>query len=60
MSKFTDQQYLKNDQYKDAGNLTARAKIHDRFSTNPYGWFNWVFDALKKLPPNARILEVGS
>lgn len=60
MSKFTDQQYLKNDQYKDAGNLTARATIHDRFSTNPYGWFNWVFDALKKLPPNVRILEVGS
>ena len=60
MSKFTDQQYLKSDQYKDASNLTARMTIHDRFSTNPYGWFNWVFDALKKLPPNARILEVGS
>ncbi|MFT3892243.1 MAG: methyltransferase domain-containing protein [Anaerolineales bacterium] len=60
MSKFTDQQYLKTDQYKDASNLTARATIHDRFSTNKYGWFNWVFDALKKLPPNARILELGS
>jgi ubiquinone/menaquinone biosynthesis C-methylase UbiE len=60
MSKFTDQQYLKTDQYKDASNLNARVTIHDRFSTNKYGWFNWVFDALKKLPPNARILEVGS
>jgi ubiquinone/menaquinone biosynthesis C-methylase UbiE len=60
MSKFTDQQYLKTDQYKDASNLNARLTIHDRFSTNPYGWFNWVFDTLKKLPPNARILEVGS
>ena len=60
MSKFTDQQYLKTDQYKDASNLTARATIHDRFSTNQYGWFNWVFDALKKLPPHARILELGT
>lgn len=60
MSKFTDQQYLKTDQYKDASNLTARATIHDRFSTNQYGWFNWVFDALKKLPSHARILELGT
>jgi len=60
MSKFTDQHYLKSDQYKDASNLTARLTIHDRFSTNRYGWFNWVFYTLQKLPSNARILEVGS
>src|SRR5215216_5149504 len=59
MSKFTDQQYLKNDQYKDSSNLDARVAIHDRFSTNPYGWFNWVFDTLMKLPARARILELG-
>jgi ubiquinone/menaquinone biosynthesis C-methylase UbiE len=59
MSKFTDQQYLKTDQYKDASNLDARVNIHARFSTNPYGWFNWVFDALAKLPKNAKILELG-
>ena len=59
MSKFTDQQYLKTDQYKDSSNLDARVEIHKRFSTNPYGWFNWVFDALMKLPANARILELG-
>jgi ubiquinone/menaquinone biosynthesis C-methylase UbiE len=33
--------------------------IHRRFSTNPYGWFNWVFDELLKLPEHAAILEVG-
>jgi ubiquinone/menaquinone biosynthesis C-methylase UbiE len=33
--------------------------IHLRFSTNPYGWFNWVFDELMKLPEHAVILEVG-
>jgi ubiquinone/menaquinone biosynthesis C-methylase UbiE len=59
MSKFTDQQYLKTDQYKDSSNLDARAVIHQRFSTNQYGWFRWVFDILLKLPENARILELG-
>jgi ubiquinone/menaquinone biosynthesis C-methylase UbiE len=60
MSKFTDQQYLKSDQYRDPSNLEARVVIHQRFSTNPYGWFKWVFDTLLKLPENARILELGS
>jgi len=59
VSKFTDQQYLKTDQYKDPSNLDARVEIHQRFSTNPYGWFQWVFDALLKLPEDARILELG-
>ena len=59
MSKFTDQNYLKTDQYKDSSNLNARALIHQRFSTNPYSWFKWVFDVLLKLPANAKILELG-
>jgi ubiquinone/menaquinone biosynthesis C-methylase UbiE len=59
MSQFTNPDYLKTDQYRDSTNLDARAAIHQRFSTNPYGWFNWVFDALIKLPDNARILELG-
>src|SRR5215213_9108254 len=59
MSKFTDQQYLKTDQYRDSSNLDARAVIHQRFSTNSYGWFRWVFDALLKLPEDAKILELG-
>jgi ubiquinone/menaquinone biosynthesis C-methylase UbiE len=59
MSKFTDQQFLKTDQYRDSTNLDARLKIHRRFSTNSYGWFNWVFDTLLKLPMDAKILELG-
>jgi ubiquinone/menaquinone biosynthesis C-methylase UbiE len=59
MSKFTDQQYLKTYQYKDATNLNARVLIHQRFSTNPYGWMNWVFDHILALPANAKILELG-
>jgi ubiquinone/menaquinone biosynthesis C-methylase UbiE len=60
MSKFVDQNYLKTDQYKDATNLNARVTIHDRFSTNSYGWFNWVFDTLARLPADSKILELGS
>ena len=59
MSKINDQNYLKTDQYKDSSNLDARAAIHERFSTNPYGWFNWFFDILLKLPADAKILELG-
>jgi ubiquinone/menaquinone biosynthesis C-methylase UbiE len=59
MSRFTDPQYLKTDQYKDSSNLDARVEIHKRFSTNPYGWMLWVFDHLLTLPANAKILELG-
>ncbi len=59
-SKFTDQTFLRTDQYRNASNLNARVNIHRRFSTNPYGWFNWVFDILETLPDPARLLELGS
>jgi ubiquinone/menaquinone biosynthesis C-methylase UbiE len=59
MSKFTDQQYLKTDQYRDSSNLDARVVLHQRFSVNPYGWFKWVFDTLLNLPEDAKILELG-
>ncbi len=60
MSKFTDQEFLKNDQYRDSSNLDARIELHRRFSTNPYGWFPWIFDTLETLPSPARVLELGS
>ena len=59
MSRFTDPQYLKDDQYRDSKNLNVRVVIHQRYSTNPYGWFKWVFDHLEILPDSARILELG-
>ena len=59
MSKFTDQGYLKTEQYKDSSNLDARVDLHQRFSTNDYGWFKWIFDTLAKLPADAKILELG-
>jgi ubiquinone/menaquinone biosynthesis C-methylase UbiE len=59
VSRFSDQQYLKSDQYKDSSNLDARVAIHKRFGTNPYGWMSWVFDRLLQLPEDAKILELG-
>jgi SAM-dependent methyltransferase len=59
MPKFTDQTYLKTDQYRNADNLNARITIHERFSTNPQGWFPWVWEELAKLPAKAKVLELG-
>jgi ubiquinone/menaquinone biosynthesis C-methylase UbiE len=58
MSRFTDQGYLRNEQYRDASNLNARIELHRRFRTNPYGWHRWVLDQIH-LPPTARLLELG-
>ncbi|HSB66459.1 MAG TPA: class I SAM-dependent methyltransferase [Anaerolineales bacterium] len=58
MSRFRDPIYLISDQYKDTGNLNARIQLHERYSTNPYGWFRWVRDQID-LPPEAHILELG-
>ena len=59
MSKFTDPEYLKTEQYRDASNLEARVELHRRFGTNPDGWYLWIFDILETLPSIARVLELG-
>jgi ubiquinone/menaquinone biosynthesis C-methylase UbiE len=58
MSDFQDRGYLTSEQYRDADNLNACIHLHHRFSTNPYGWFYWIFDQFH-LPFDAYILEVG-
>jgi len=58
MTKIQDADYLLNDQYRDAGNLNARVRLHMAFSINPYGWFQWIFDHYDLLP-EARVLELG-
>ena len=60
MSRYTDQTYLKSEQYKDASNLNARILIHELFSENKQGWASWIFDAYEKLPSPAKVLELGS
>jgi len=59
MQSLTDPKYLVKSQYKDSSNLDARIMLHQKFSTNPQGWSNWVFDQLLQLPDNANILELG-
>lgn len=57
-SKFTDRDYLKDEQYRDGRNLRARITLHEKYSTNPLGLHPWVFDRID-LAPAAAILEVG-
>jgi ubiquinone/menaquinone biosynthesis C-methylase UbiE len=57
-SEVADPAYLRTDQYKDASNLDARARLHERFSTNQYGWHPWVFDRLD-FPTACDVLELG-
>jgi ubiquinone/menaquinone biosynthesis C-methylase UbiE len=45
-------------QYQDASNLTVRIRLHQRFSTNQYGWPRWLFDQFS-FPPQGCILELG-
>jgi SAM-dependent methyltransferase len=59
MPKFTNPTYLQTDQYRNADNLNARIAIHERFSTNPQGWFPWMWDRLAELPAEAKVLELG-
>ena len=58
MSKLSNPQYLLTKQYQNAANLQTRIRLHEKFSTNSYGWFPWVFDHLDLLP-TCRILELG-
>jgi len=58
MSRFTDETYLLNEQYKTPSHLTQRATLHDRFSTSPRRWMLWLFDQYD-LPNDAKILELG-
>jgi SAM-dependent methyltransferase len=58
MAFFTDPTYLLEEQYKTPSNLTARARLHERFSTAPGSWQHWVMDHLA-LRPGERVLEVG-
>jgi len=43
---------------RDASNLNEGVKLMDRFSTNRYGWYPWVFDNIK-IRNKDKVLEVG-
>jgi SAM-dependent methyltransferase len=58
VNRFTDTNYLREEQYRDDTNLRARIDLHRRFSTNPEPWHRWVFDRFE-FGPDDLILEVG-
>ncbi len=53
-----DSTRILREQYRDGSNLSARIRLHRRFSTNPYGMLRWIFDRIK-IPETARVLELG-
>lgn len=52
------QNYLRDVQYRDGTNLSARMSLHERFSTNRTSWPRWLFAQLV-LAPKSRVMELG-
>ncbi len=52
-------------QYENANNISARIRLHKEYSTNPQGWFPWIYTTgispiLEEKPNNIiEILELG-
>ena len=46
------------EQYKNAKNLNDRITLHEKYSTNKQGWFNWLFHQIDFSHVN-RLLELG-
>lgn len=46
------------EQYKNAKNLNDRINLHEKYSTNKQGWFNWLFNQIDFSKVN-RLLELG-
>lgn len=46
------------EQYKNAKNLNDRIRLHEKYSTNKQGWFNWLFNQIDFSRVN-RLLELG-
>lgn len=57
MADLADKEFVA-DQYRTASNLNARIVLHQRYSTNRYGWQRWIFDRFS-FPPQARLLELA-
>lgn len=46
------------EQYKNAKNLNDRISLHEKYSTNKQGWFNWLFNQID-FSRVYRLLELG-
>lgn len=45
-------------QYQNAGNISARIRLHKEYSVNKQGWFPWIFEQCE-IKPHMRVLETG-
>jgi SAM-dependent methyltransferase len=54
----TDQQYLRESQYKDPSNLEVRIALHAKYSRSEEPWFQWLA-ARVDWPEDADVLEAG-
>lgn len=45
-------------QYQNTTNISARIKLHEKYSSNKQGWFSWIHDNCK-LTENLNVLELG-
>lgn len=45
-------------QYQDATNISSRIRLHHLYSTNPEGWFQWIYRQCA-ITSGMRILEIG-
>lgn len=59
MQNFNQQDYLKNNQYRDDRNLNARIALHKNYSTGIGDWPTWVTEQMRDIPATATVLEVG-
>ena len=57
MSRANDREII-SFQYNSDKNLSDRQALHRGFSTNEYGWENWVFDKYT-FNPGDRVIEFG-
>ena len=45
-------------QYQNASNISARIRLHEKYSRNKQGWFSWLFEKCE-IKSGMRILEIG-
>lgn len=45
-------------QYQNAGNISARIRLHRDYSVNPVSWFTWMFEQYE-VKPGMKIFELG-
>lgn len=45
-------------QYQDGTNISARIRLHQKYSVNPQGWFPWIYEQCE-IQTGMHILELG-